>query len=329
MDYSFDIVFFCRGKQDGWNDTSLHNFNLYYLDEVSLINKIKLLITLSKVKFYYVFTTHTLVTGLVGLLVGFSLIKKKYFIGRESTSIYKRFKGVRLFKYQIHYYLGYRKLDLLICQTKTMKRELVVNKPWLFRNSKVIPNPVDIESSIRFSSYSSPIHINRPYIVAAGRLIKLKGFDMLIQAFYNIKKEHSNLNLIILGEGPERNNLVSLIRDLKLNSSVVLEGFVENVYPYFKNAITCVVSSKVEGFPNVLLQMMSVNSNVVSTNCAGGISQINGLIVVDKIDVSGLQHGILSALNSVGSKKTNQFSAYLQKRSTANFYNKIEEHFKA
>lgn len=330
--YTFDVIFLLNGRNDGrndgWSDCNFKNFKLYYLFDLSMIDFLRLLRTLFKVKYHYIFTTHTLITGLVGVLVYFKILKKDYFVGRESTNVFKRFKGIKLLKYKIHYHLGYRQLDLLICQTNKMKSELLLNFPWLAEKCIVILNPIDTKKAKQLSEFHLLTDLNQPYIVAAGRLIELKGFDMLIEAFSIIKEDFPVLNLIILGTGPERINLRSLIDKYKLNSSVFLMGFVENVYPYFKNATICVVSSKIEGFPNVLLQMMSVNSNVVSTNCAGGICEINGLTLVKDISVNGLAQGLLRRLNSKVRINDNMFKEYLENRSIKNYFLKLEKFIK-
>src|SRR5690606_20880375 len=112
------------------------------------------------------------------------------------------------------------------------------------------------------------------FIVTAGRLIHEKGYDILINAFAELKEKYPDLKLIILGYGDLKQELIYLATSLNIEQDVIFWGFVENVYPFFKKAKACVISSRVEGFPNVLLQMMSQNSNVVSTTCAGGIDTI-------------------------------------------------------
>ena len=275
-----------------------------------------------KKKYDYIFTSHVFVTGMVGVFVRLGLIQKKHFIGRESTRIFERFNGYKLFLYEKMYQLGYPSLDLLVCQTQQMKKDLITNLPWIDQkiNIKVIPNPVNL---IPIKT-AEALHIEFPFIVSAGRLIPEKGFDILINAFKEIAKTHPDLLLIILGEGKERQNLELQIKELHLESSVILKGHVSNVYPYFKAAKVCVVSSRIEGFPNVLLQMMSQNNHVVSTKCTDEIDLIPGISTVETANDINLSKAILKSLSDDHSKNSILFQSFLQERSIENFIVTIE-----
>ena len=120
-----------------------------------------------------------------------------------------------------------------------------------------------------------------------------------------------------------RNNLENLIKDLDLEGEVILKGHVKNVYNYFKNAEVCIVSSRIEGFPNVLLQMMSQNINVVSTLCAGGIKEMNGIITTTPDNSEGLVDAIKFCLESDLSQNREIFDRELSGRSIDQFVNKI------
>src|SRR5690606_25216854 len=185
-------------------------------------------------QYEYVFTSHIHLNSYAGLLIHFGIIKTKFFIGRESTSIFKRFTGMQLRMYRFMYRFGYNKLDLLICQTNFMKEQLAQALPKLASKIKieVIPNPINLKkSAIENENFEFK---NQKYIVSAGRLIQLKGFDLLIKAFALIKVRHPDLKLIILGEGTERENLEALAKELGIMESVLLVGFQDNVYPYFR-----------------------------------------------------------------------------------------------
>jgi glycosyltransferase involved in cell wall biosynthesis len=276
-----------------------------------------------KKKYDYIFTSHVFVTGMIGIFIRLGLIQKTYFIGRESTRIFERFKGFKLFLYRKMYQWGYASLDLLICQTRQMKQDLITNLPWIDKqiNIKIIANPINLTTI----ETTENLFLESPFIVSAGRLIPEKGFDILIAAFKEITKTHPTYQLIILGEGKERKKLELQIKKLKLENKALLRGFVTNVYTYFKEAKVCVVSSRIEGFPNVLLQMMSQNNHVVSTKCAEEIDSIPGILISKTASPKNLSTVILKSLNDNQSKNGILFKSFLQERSIERFIKNIEE----
>lgn len=324
-DSTVDIRFLKRKQANGWNDIPSHVF-LSYQDANSeylgmLFFVFSFLFKPAK-KYDYIFTSHVLVTGTVGFLVRLGLIKKEYFVARESTQVFNRFSGLKLFLYKSMYKLGYSKIDLLICQTEQMKQSLIVNMTWIYRKVKVcvIANPIDLSNV----NNSQDINIEHPFIISAGRLILEKGFDILIDAFNKISRKYPKIQLIILGEGKERLNLEKKIRALQLENKVFLKGQVLNVYPYFLNAKLCVVSSRLEGFPNVLLQMMSQNTRVVSTKCAGDIDQIAGVFLAETHDIDSLAETMMTSLNQDTTQNRVVFDDFIRKRSIECFLEQIE-----
>lgn len=277
----------------------------------------------------YVFTSHVLVTSIVGILFKFNRIKSKSFIGRESTTVFSRFKGLKLYLYKRLYNLGYKSLTLLICQTDGMRTNLIENLNWLenFTDVKTLPNPVDLDqfNLLSKTDYNPSLKYG-DYVVAAGRLINIKGFDILISSFNVLRRSNQNLNLVILGEGDERIKLQKKIRKLNLEKHVFLIGFVNNVYPYFKHAKMGVISSRVEGFPNVLLQMMSQNTKVVCTKCASGIESISGIFISEINNAEKLQKQMNLALISNTEDNRLIFDEYLKNRSIKLFISEVEKY---
>ena len=112
-------------------------------------------------------------------------------------------------------------------------------------------------------------HKKTPVIIAAGKLAEWKGFDNLINAVGECKKI-MDIKLIILGDGPLKNNLQSQINELCLEDSVELAGYVDNPLNFYSNADVFVLSSRVEGLPNVLVEAMMCGCTPVSTDCPTG-----------------------------------------------------------
>lgn len=334
---SVDVFFFKRKMTNQWeniaNDenVTLKYFNVgsEYLGTICFLFEI---LFKSKKKYNFVYTSHVFITGIIGLLIRLKLISKDYFVARESTLVFQRFKGFKLFLYKFMYKVGYVSVDLLICQTEQMKIELLKALPFLKKHTKVelIPNPIDLDL-IRLKSaveIDNDIEKYGDYIVSAGRLIPEKGYDILINAFYKVKQDYNSLKLVILGEGKEKTSLVNQIKEMGLENDVFLVGFVENVYPYFKFAKLCAVSSRIEGFPNVLLQMISQNTKVVSTKCAGGIDEILGVHIAETDSIESLYNAIVRCLNDDYEEKRMVFDSFLEDRSVDNFISKIEKELK-
>jgi len=320
-------VFFLQKRSTSLWDDLLINKNItldYGKSKSSTLGLINLLYFILKCrKYHHIFSSQTIINGFIGLLIKLRIIQTKFFIARESTTIFNRFSGIKLFKYRLIYYLGYSSVDLLICQTELMKAQFIKNLPFIFKkiNIKTIPNPINLEKTLQ---PNTDFIFNEDFIVAAGRLIEEKGFDILIDAFNLLQNDYSNLKLVILGEGPLRSQLETKIRNLNLADKVLLPGRVSNVLAYFNLAKVCVVSSRVEGFPNVLLEMMSQNTKVVSTKCAGGIDELEGVFVAEVNDITGLVEHLKIILDSDTSHNRVLFDKELKSRNIENFINKIE-----
>lgn len=112
-----------------------------------------------------------------------------------------------------------------------------------------------------------------PVILGVGRLTEAKDFFTLIHAFALVRRERP-ARLVILGEGEKRAELEGLVREMGLESDVDLPGFVDNPYKYYKNSAVFVLSSRREGFGNVLVEAMTLGIPVVSTDCPGGPAEI-------------------------------------------------------
>jgi len=111
--------------------------------------------------------------------------------------------------------------------------------------------------------------------ISVGRLHWSKGFPDLVVAAKLVKDRGGDFKLLIIGEGPERAHIEYLIRDLNLKDCVRLEGAKSHseIQNYFRKATAIVLSSLLEGFPNVLAEAMLAGVPIISTNC-GGIGEI-------------------------------------------------------
>lgn len=121
-------------------------------------------------------------------------------------------------------------------------------------------------------------------LVAMGRLVPAKGFDLLIEAFARVTSSHPDWSLVILGDGPERAHLEAMISELRLHHRVLMPGRVTDPAPYLTASHVFVLSSRYEGFPNALLEAMACGLPAVAFDCPSGPADIiahgyNGLLV--------------------------------------------------
>jgi glycosyltransferase involved in cell wall biosynthesis len=116
--------------------------------------------------------------------------------------------------------------------------------------------------------------LDKKYIVACGRLKPVKGYAGLIRAFEKVAQSDPDIHLIVLGDGPLKQELQGLAEALGLKDRVLFPGFVSNIAPWLARAKVFVLSSQSEGFPNVLLEAMALKTAVVSVDCTAGPREI-------------------------------------------------------
>jgi glycosyltransferase involved in cell wall biosynthesis len=157
-----------------------------------------------------------------------------------------------------------------------------------------IPNAVPDPQSPA-SSLANPI------VLAAGRLIRQKGFDRLIPAFARVARRHPDWSLRICGRGPKRKALQRQIEDHELTDKVTLPGAVTNLDEQMANASLFVLSSRFEGLPMVILEAMSKGLPVVSFDCPTGPREVidhgrDGILVPDG-DIDALAAAIVELID--------------------------------
>ncbi|PWH19528.1 MAG: glycosyl transferase [Anaerolineae bacterium] len=173
--------------------------------------------------------------------------------------------------------LFYPLSDQIVAVSKDVAKDLVEN--FGLRESKihVIYNP-NVHPEIFVKSEAKlnhPWFVNKKQaiVLGIGRLDPQKDFPTLLRAFQRVLQQ-KEARLVILGEGPERSNLLNLIDELGLQGKVDLPGFDPNPFPYLKQADVFVLSSRFEGLPGVLIQAMALGTPVIATDCPGGVREI-------------------------------------------------------
>ena len=167
--------------------------------------------------------------------------------------------------------LLYARADAVVAVGDGIKRDLQMNygiKRKLFK----IPNFVLIEND---SDEKEWIYGEKT-IIHVGSLREVKQQDRIIRAFRCVYEKCPDAKLIILGRGKLEHYLKKLSKHLGLDESVVFPGFVGDVSHYLIHGRLFVMASKVEGFPNSMLEAMAMGLPVVTTDSPGGCPEILG-----------------------------------------------------
>lgn len=204
----------------------------------------------------------------------------------------------------------YRRLypwaDKIICVGDHIVDELAENFGIPRRKLARIYNPVDLDRARRLAEAGeNPYRGKGFHLVAAGRLAREKGFDVLLDAMPMVGASSPDADLTVLGEGPLKPDLLAQREALGLIGAVHLPGFQPNPYPYFKHADLLVLPSRWEGFGLVAIEALAVGTPVVATDCPGAVREILAgcplAEIVPPSDPQALARGIIAALTSARS----------------------------
>ena len=196
--------------------------------------------------------------------------KKHYFIytQHEIPSL-NLFKQKKYFLYPILIRLFYPSASKIICVSKGLENELkrflnkssrtkIVSIYNYIENTKVFRNP-NITSKLR--------------LLSVGRLIKSKDFSSLLKAIYLIKND-LNVQLTIVGEGPQKEILEDEIIKFGLENICKIKNYAYNIEDYYSNSDIYISSSLYESFGNTIVEAMRFNLKIISTDCKYGPREI-------------------------------------------------------
>lgn len=131
----------------------------------------------------------------------------------------------------------------------------------------IMPDPITKEVKIQSTCRSK-------IAITAGRLMRVKNQDALINIWAKVIQRHPDWTLQIWGEGPQRDSLIKQIKRLRLENHVFLMGYTPDVQEQMAKASLFVLTSQTEGFSLVTLEAMSVGVPAVVYNCPGGIRYV-------------------------------------------------------
>jgi glycosyltransferase involved in cell wall biosynthesis len=197
----------------------------------------------------------------------------------------------------------YKRADRVVCLSDSMVSDLVENFGIPRENLVRIYNPVDTQKVRELAEIgSNPFNGTGPHLVAAGRICRQKGFDLLISAMPAVVERFPDAQLFILGEGPLETELKKQAQNLGLKEKVVFLGFQANPWLYLKHANAFILPSRYEGLPNVLLEALALGTRVVVSDCPGGIQEIResvgNMAVVPPENPAALAEAIITVCGS-------------------------------
>lgn len=228
----------------------------------------------------------------------------------ERNQISEKAAAARSMREKITYRLtpaAYRRCDGIIAVSNGVAQDLVSFAHLDQAKVHYVHNPVYDEKILARAAEAAPhpwlASADRasPVIIAVGRLHPQKDFPTLIKAFFELRAKRP-ARLIIFGEGSERALLERLVEGNAFAKDVSLPGFCKNPFAAMARADLQVLSSRWEGFPNVLVEGMSCGAAVVATDCPSGPQEIldggryGPLVPVG--DVLGLSCAMAQALDN-------------------------------
>lgn len=195
--------------------------------------------------------------------------------------------------------LLYKRAYRIIAQTEQMKSEIVEYYHLGAEKVCVYTNPVDYELIDRsIKNIESPFNKeSRKYrYLAVGNISPAKGYDILLKAFDEMNDWESELYIIGRLEGEYAQKILELAKGLKSSSRIHFLGFISNPYLYMKYCDVYVLSSRMEGLPNVLLEAIYLRKKVVATCCVPFVAKVlenySASILVEKENVDQLQQAL-------------------------------------
>lgn len=242
------------------------------------------------------------------VLIRVTLKSKFYIIMRNINTLSQKKNMKKTFKQKIVYSLLnkiFYKVDHIVNQCNAMKDDLLSLHSLNPKNISVIYNPVN--KRIEDTSINSSDIKKEDFFLCVGRLEKQKSFEYAIKAFANISKLHPNFRLKIVGKGSLETYLRKITIECGIENKIDFEGFQQDIIPYYQKATATVLTSMYEGFPNVLIESITLGTPVISFNCPSGPKEIiedgvNGYLV-EYQDIDDLSLKMLKVIeNKLDSK---------------------------
>lgn len=272
--YDYNVLFLRKGTSKELRQEFIDNhINFFELNCKSVMRAIpRIVLYANKMKPDVILSTIGNVDFAVTIAKLF-IPKTKFYIRKANVLFESQRCFINIFKL---------KLEALVCKkmialTREMKEDYI---QYGFKEEKifVINNMVDldyIDQKIKKSCEKCDWFDGNQFkvIIANARMVPEKRYDILIKAFEIICNSHSEVRLIIIGDGPLRKQIEKMV-PVEIIERVRFLGFQNNPYYYMSHANVFVLTSDYEGFPNVLIEALACGLPAVTTDCKTGPKEI-------------------------------------------------------
>jgi len=164
------------------------------------------------------------------------------------------------------------KLKKIISVSNALVREMSFSR-FMKNKLRVIPNIIDVEQIIL---KANSCNNNQEHDVAfIGRLSPEKDPLKFIRIVSKLQKLNSQINAVMVGDGPLMRTCEELVKELKLENNITLVGYQTNPYPYLKNTKMLLVTSSYEAYPLVVLESFALGKPVLATPVGGLVDNID------------------------------------------------------
>jgi len=168
----------------------------------------------------------------------------------------------------------YRRADKVIAVSNYVKNDLIENYKISDKKIVAIPNISICHRPLQ--TQRIPWKYGDKVVVCVGRLDPVKQHDRIIRAFSYVYEKKPEAKLIIVGDGKQKNYLTAVCQKMGIEKGVIFAGAVTDVGYYLQHAGAFVMASRVEGFPNAMVEAMSYGVPIVTTDSPGGCGEIVG-----------------------------------------------------
>jgi glycosyltransferase involved in cell wall biosynthesis len=195
-----------------------------------------------------------------------------FFFNNFHTKLFLRISGrpqLTIFRYYLWKLID-KKLDIVFCPTIETLEYLKSKKIFSANKLFYLPDPIiDIKkiNVLKKQKLNEKYLLKKDFFISVGRLTEQKNHIFLINCF---KKYADKFDLIILGEGELKTDLINAIRMNNLNDSVKVYNYENNIYPLLIKSKALIVSSKWEDPGFVMIESAAANTTIICSNCASG-----------------------------------------------------------